>query len=80
MYLVLKILLCGYVVLISAIVINILALRIGITTWYPFLNEVGKLGFIKAFIEISLISKIFLFIIYPLILGLSAFIILRNIR
>lgn len=80
MFLIIKTLLAGYIILIAAIIVNVIALRFGVTTWYPFLDEVGKLGFTKAFIEVSLISKIFLFIIYPLILGVSAFIILRSIR
>lgn len=75
-----KILVAGFVILIVAILANIVALKAGVSTWYPFLNEVSKMGFAKAFVETSLVSKIFLFIIYPLLLGLSAFIVLEKIK
>lgn len=77
--LIIKILAVGWVVLATAIILNIIALRLGITTWYPFLDEVLKIGFIKAFVQSSFVSKLFLFIIYPLLLGLSAFLIFKRL-
>ncbi len=75
---ILNIFLAGWIILIVAIVMNIIAMQLGIITWYPFLNDVSKMGFVKAFGETSLISKLFLFVIYPLGLGLSAFLILKR--
>lgn len=75
-----KIILAGFVILIVAVLANVVALKAGVSTWYPFLNDVSKMGFVRAFIETSLISKIFLFLIYPLLLGLSAFIVLEKIK
>lgn len=75
---ILNIFFAGWVVLIVAIVLNIIALKIGIVTWYPFLTDVSKMGFIKSFIELSIMSKIFLFVLYPLALGFSAFLILKK--
>ena len=75
-----KIFLTGFVILIVAALVNIVALKAGISTWYPFLNDVSKIGFVKAFVETSFVSKVFLFIIYPLLLGLSAFIVLGKIK
>lgn len=75
-----KILLAGFAILIVAVLANIVALKAGVSTWYPFLNDVLKMGFARAFVETSLISKIFLFVIYPLLLGLSAFIVLEKIK
>lgn len=75
---ILNIFIAGWIILIAAIVMNVIAMQLGVTTWYPFLNDVSKMGFVKAFGGTSLISKLFLFVIYPLGLGLSAFLILRR--
>lgn len=58
-----KIYLSGLVVLVGAITINSLAKLIKLPTWYDFLNQ-PKLGFINI---------LWLFIIYPLFLGLLVF-------
>ena len=73
-----KIFLAGWVVLVIAILLNLLAQRIGITTWYPFIEEVGKIGVAKAFGKLSFLSTLFLFILYPALLGLAAFLVLKK--
>lgn len=79
-YMILKIFLTGWVILVFAIFLNYLAGRFGITTWYPFLDEVGKVGLAKAFLGSSLFSKLFLFIAYPVLLGLSAYLVFKNLK
>lgn len=74
---ILKVFLTGWGILIAAIILNIIALRLGITTWYPFFEEINKTGFNKAFSGLSFISKFFLIVIYPLGLGAIAYLILR---
>jgi len=74
-----KIFIVGWAILLVAIILNILASRMGIDTWYPFFSNVEKIGVVKAFAKTSFISKLFLFIIYPSLLGLVAFIIFRKI-
>lgn len=69
----LKVFVVGWIILIVAIVLNALVGRIGITTWYPFFDEAGKIGLLKAFIKTSLISKLFLVVIYPALLGLTGY-------
>jgi hypothetical protein len=72
-----KVFIVGWGILITAIILNIVALRLGITTWYPFLDEVNKMGFYKSFLKLSIISKAFLFVIYPLGLGVVAYFIFK---
>ena len=66
----------GFGILIGAIVINILANMLGITTWYTFAKNISKQG-IKAITETGILSLIFLFIIYPFLLGLIGYSIAR---
>lgn len=77
---ILKIFLAGWIILVVAIVLNYIAARIGIITWYPFLDEVGKEGFMKAFLGSSFLSKLFLFAIYPFLLGVSAYLVFKTIK
>lgn len=58
----------GLAILIAAIILNYLANTLNIMTWYSFIEELKQGRGIKNFI-----SGIFLFIIYPLILGLVAY-------
>ena len=70
----LKIFLTGFWVLIFALVANFLAIRFDINTWYGFVSSVGKVGLVAAFINQKAVDIIFLFIIYPFILGLPGWI------
>lgn len=80
MILILKLFLAGWVILVAAILLNFLAIKFGISTWYPFTDSISKNGFLKVFKELSLVSKLFLFIIYPFLLGLSGFLVLKFIK
>ena len=53
-------LLYGWVILIVAIPINLIAKEIGLVTWYGFLVFKDSIGFLDV---------IFMFIVYPFILG-----------
>lgn len=64
-----KMFLFGWLLLVGAILVNIIAIKLGVETWYSFLNNIGKYGFVKAFTDASIASKIYLLIIYPLSLG-----------
>ena len=55
----------GVIILISAILANIIAAKLGLKTWYDFLNSIGNS-------PLKLMDYLWLFGIYPLILGLSA--------
>ena len=54
----------GISVLLAAIVLNSIAIRLKIRTWYSFLNKPSKL---------KVIDYLFLFIVYPLTLGLISY-------
>ena len=58
----------GWAVLVVAIVLNVIAGFLGIMTWYPFSLEL-KNGF-SAFSKAGW-SLVWLFIVYPLLLGLT---------
>tara|TARA_B100000941_G_C28479850_1_gene541477 strand:- start:1003 stop:1227 length:225 start_codon:yes stop_codon:yes gene_type:complete len=55
----------GTIILVIAILANLLANKLGIKTWYDFLNGIGNNS------SFSVIDYIWLFAAYPLILGLS---------
>ena len=61
----------GYFVLIAAIVLNKTAAKLGISTWYDFIGNPS---------ETSLFSYLWLFIIYPLFLGLPAYAVLNLMK
>ena len=50
----------GWIILIAAIPVNIIAKKIGLLTWYDFLVFKKSIG---------LLDGIFMFIVYPLIFG-----------
>ena len=51
----------GWVILLTAIILNYFARLVGLMTWYDFLNAPAKAG---------VVAYIWLFLIYPLCLGL----------
>ena len=62
--------LSGIIVLIGAIIINIIAKYLKLASWYDFINLIGSQGLKQAFVSQGILGFIFLFIIYPLLLGL----------
>ncbi|MFW6025900.1 MAG: DUF7672 family protein [Candidatus Woesearchaeota archaeon] len=73
MNIIFKILLTGIGVLVFAIIANFIAMNLNITTWYDFIEEIRELGFFEAIKAQSIGSLIFLFLIYPLVLGLPGY-------
>ena len=58
------ILLLGVCILIVAIILNLIAVKLGLLTWYEFLNDYSK---------INTMSLFWLFLIYPFCLGAIAY-------
>lgn len=54
----------GASILVAALFLNFIATKFGISTWYDFVKEPSKTNFI---------SYVWLFLIYPFCLGLSAY-------
>lgn len=68
-----KIYLAGLVVLLVAIALNLLANAIGLATWYSFLSQVNQQGLATAVQGLNTIEILFLVLLYPLGLGLAAY-------
>jgi hypothetical protein len=62
----------GYAILIGAIVLNLLATSLGLVTWYGFLESAAAHGCSGAIREAGVISIVYLFVLYPLLLGWMA--------
>ena len=62
----------GWIIVVSAIIINILAGLLKIATWYHLIEILSKEGLV-GLKHISVISYLFLFLIYPLLLGIIAY-------
>jgi hypothetical protein len=65
-----KFLIVGFGVLFVAIILNVLAKIIGLITWYDFINN----------FKIDFFSILFLFIIYPFVLGLISYYLVKWIN
>jgi hypothetical protein len=72
-----RIYLAGLAVLAGAIVLNVLAGWIGLTTWYSFLTAAAA-GPLKAVKGLSVGDWLFLLAIYPGLLGACAYGVLRT--
>lgn len=70
---ILKIFLIGFIILFFAIIINLIANYFNINGWYSFLNSINDIGLKESFLKQSLISLVFLFLIYPFLLGLVGY-------
>jgi hypothetical protein len=66
-----KIYFLGIFILIVAIIVNIAASAVGLLTWYDFVYQISKLGLKESFLSLSFPSALFLFFVYPAILGYS---------
>lgn len=69
----LNIFLSGVLILIVAMLANILATAVGLLTWYDFLKDIQGSGFLETIKNTGYLSLIFLFLIYPFILGITAY-------
>lgn len=70
----------GYIVLFTAIVLNVLASKLKWATWYHFLQDVTSFGFSSSFTSLRLIDIVFLFLLYPVSLGAVAYFTFRLIE
>jgi hypothetical protein len=69
----LKIYLTGLVILVAAILLNGIVARLGIMGWYEFLTKMTENG-TSVFRETGPLDLIWLFLLYPTLLGGSAWI------
>jgi len=66
-----KLYLIGVVILFIAIILNSIANYLNLSTWYILINQIEKLGFIKTIKSLNLFNIIWLFFLYPFLLGCS---------
>ena len=69
--------LTGITILVVAIIVNGLAQVAGVTTWYGFISSIQTQGFIQATRNESILSIGFLFVLYPGILGMTGYFLVR---
>ena len=70
---ILGIFLIGIVILIGAIIINVIAKYLDIDSWFDFIEKINKNGFKNSIGDTSIISYVFMFIIYPFLLGVLGY-------
>lgn len=68
---VLKILVAGLIVLLGALLLNVIATQLSLTTWYDFLKDPKKT---------NTVSLLWLFLIYPFGLGLLTLLATRLLK
>jgi hypothetical protein len=66
--------LMGWSILLLAIGMNLLAMRVGMATWYTYLQSAGEFGFVRATAALSIGERVFLYVLYPGILGFLMFV------
>lgn len=71
-----QIFITGWVILLIAIILNLLASYFGLETWYSFLGLAQESDFLKTAKD-NWRSLIFLVLIYPFLLGLTAYYVLK---
>jgi len=59
----------GILILLGAILVNALAKAVKLFTWYDFFNLISEKGLEVALQSTSWVNLLFLFVIYPLLLG-----------
>jgi hypothetical protein len=64
--------LLGILILLGAIIINVVASLLGIIGWYSYIDMIRAEGFLSATKNVGILSILFMYIIYPLLLGLIA--------
>ena len=68
---IIKILITGYCILITAILANILASFLNLLTWYDLYVSIIKTNFIISLNSLSIMDTLWLFFIYPLLLSIG---------
>jgi len=60
-----RVFLAGWIFLVYAVVVNFLAMNVGLASWWTFISDFGKTN--------RIVDYFYLFVIYPLLLGLGVF-------
>ncbi len=68
----------GWGILVLAVILNLAASRMGIVTWYEYLQEIPSAGLASATMRLKIIDFAFLFLFYPFSLGFVAVLIAKH--
>ena len=68
---IIKILITGYCILITAILANLLASFLNLLTWYDLYVSIIETNFIISLKSLSIVDIIWLFFIYPVLLSIG---------
>jgi len=68
---IIKILITGYCILITAILANLLASFLNLLTWYDLYVSIIKTNFTISLKSLSIVNTLWLFFIYPLLLSIG---------
>lgn len=61
----------GVVIVLVALIVNLFVEAIGLDSLHGFISKVGQIGLGPALTDTNIVSLLFIFIIYPLILGFA---------
>jgi len=75
MSIIIKIFCAGVAILLAALIFNILATQLSVSTWYDLVKEAGSQGFLNTLKNQKIIDLLSLFIIYPLLLGSAGYLV-----
>ena len=64
--------LAGIDILFTAVILNVIAGKMGLSTWYDFILNIGRENFKDAVMKLGFCSIVFMAIVYPLLLGVTA--------
>lgn len=68
----LQILFTGWVILLTAILTNYALKKTSWVGWYSYVKQLRSAGFTRTHQEVSIPNLVFLYVAYPLILGLAS--------
>lgn len=63
----------GLGILIVSVFANYIAADFNLMTWFSFLQGMSTYGFINMLYRVSVFSFLWLFLIYPLVLGIASY-------
>lgn len=76
----LKVYIGGLIILVAAIILNTVAMKLNLSTWFSFIEDINKDGFAKSISKQSIGSLVFLFLAYPFLLGLCVVLFLNYLK
>ena len=77
LHIITKCFLAGWAILLIAILLNYICNQLKVSTWYDFLLHWGEHGIQDAWASLNWISLLYLLLIYPVVLGVSGYLMFK---